>query len=210
MKKALGDEKMAKVICLQGPMAIGKTTAINYIKSTCPSIHISYENPQSILGIIRERNMNKDVLQDYIQIQRLFIKYEIERYQTFLHHSYVLCDFGIDEVEFHTLYYPVSKGYDWDIEHELKDELQQLRECKIDYIIDLTASDEQLFRNKSNDRSRNRNSFVEYQKNLYPLKKEWLQSKPNVLRIDCNNLTLTEQNELIKDKVLSLFAIKKI
>lgn len=189
-------------------MAVGKTSAARFIEQNVPDIFVSYENPNSVIKEIKRRKLNKDVLEDYIEIQKLFITNEIHQYQSWDKTQNVLVDFGVDEIEFHTLFYPVSMGYDWDIESLMKEELAQLRACHIDYIIVLQNSTENTINNKENDPSRTRNSFDFYQKKMFPLKEKWLLQKDNVVYVDCNGLSLEKQNEAIRDIIVSLLQNK--
>lgn len=198
---------MSVIISLQGAMAVGKTSVVNYVKEKYPTVYISYENPYEVLRIIKEKKYDKNKLNDYIEIQRLFIQYEIERWKSFQNHKYVLTDFGYDEIEFHTLFYPKAMGYNWDIETHLKDDLKALRKCQLDYIIYLDNDEKSIRSNKEKDSTRSRNSFEFYMTKLYPYKKDWLLQKKNVLTVNCHGLTVQEQNESVAKQILSCFKI---
>jgi len=158
MCKGVGDH-MGIVLSLQGGMAAGKTTAAKFVERSMKGIYVSYENPASIVSEIRHRGLSYNSLDSFVEIQRLFINAEIERYKSYEHYPLVLQDLGAEEIEFYTLHYPKVRGFTWDIESALGPELRQLRECKAHGILFLDVSLEKLRRHKESDASRKRGSF---------------------------------------------------
>lgn len=170
---------MSYIVSIQGGMASGKTTTARYIGEHLPGVDISYEHPASVLEKVKSFSFSKFVLKDYLQIQRLFIEAEVERYASIKVKDRVIFDLGPEEVEFYTLHFPLSIGMDWDIEHLLAQELSELRKCKLDGILFLDAPSETLRSRKEADKNRGRNSFDHYIIHLHSLKREWFLKAAN-------------------------------
>lgn len=168
---------MSVILSLQGCMAAGKTTAARYVENNLGNIFVSYENPAPLLEEIKRQGWKQNTLEGFLEIQRLFIREEIRRWEKCRHHEYVLMDLGADEIEFFTLFYPVSMGFDWDTETLLKAELTALRECVYTGVLFLSASPEVLRHHKQMDTSRKRGSFDHYLINMYRAKIEWFSSR---------------------------------
>ncbi len=66
---------MSIVLSLQGCMAVGKTTAVKYIQENAPHVNISYELNTNVIEQIKSRGLNKNIFEDYIEIQKLRILY---------------------------------------------------------------------------------------------------------------------------------------
>ena len=62
------------VLSLQGCMAVGKTTAVKYLQEHAPYINISYEINTDIVEEVKRRNLDKNVYEDYLEIQKLWLK----------------------------------------------------------------------------------------------------------------------------------------
>ncbi|MEA1976012.1 MAG: hypothetical protein U9N10_10880, partial [Bacillota bacterium] len=77
--------------------------------------------------MIKERNLNKFELDDYIEIQRLFIENEIKCYKECRSKEKAIIDLGPEEIEFYTINFPKSINKEWDIETVLHAELNELR-----------------------------------------------------------------------------------
>ena len=69
------------ILSLQGCMAVGKTTAVNYLKQNAPYINISYEVNDDVIAEVNRRNLDKNVYEDYLEIQKLWLKKEVERWE---------------------------------------------------------------------------------------------------------------------------------
>ena len=53
------------ILSLQGCMAVGKTTAINYLKEHAKYVHISYEENKGVVEEIKSRGLDKNKYEDY-------------------------------------------------------------------------------------------------------------------------------------------------
>lgn len=178
---------MSIVLSLQGCMAVGKTTAVKYVQKNAPYVNISYELNTSVIEQVKARKLNKNIFEDYIEIQKLWIAKEIERYKSAKTFQCSVMDFGAEEIEFYTVNYPKTIGADWNVKEKLHYELQQLRNCLPDRILFLDASEEILRKRKENDQTRSRMFFEHHLQYLLPLKKSWFIGRANVdvLKVDC-------------------------
>ena len=174
------------ILSLQGCMAVGKTTAVRYLQTHAPYLHISYEDNRAVIEEIRRRKLNKNCYADYLEIQRLWLRQEVLRGQHAAPYPCTVMDFGAEEIEFYTLHYPQSIGQDWEVAQALKPELDALRPYLPDRILFLDASDDVLRAHKEADTTRSREFFEQYLTTLLPLKRAWFADKPNVdvLRVD--------------------------
>jgi hypothetical protein len=127
-------------LTLQGSMAAGKSTAVQYVARHCPGLHISYENVAPMLAEIKFRGLNQIDRDGFVEIQRIFIAAEIRCWEEAQRYPATLFDMGASEIEFYTLFFPRSIGMDWDMETLLHRELTALRRCKPDEILFLDAS----------------------------------------------------------------------
>lgn len=189
---------MSIVLSLQGCMAVGKTTAVKYIQENAPYVNISYELNTNVIEQIKSRGLNKNIFEDYIEIQKLWILKEIERYQLAKQFECSVMDFGAEEIEFYTLNYPKTIGADWNVKEKLYLELQQLKDCMPDRILFLDASEQILRTHKENDQSRSRMFFDHHLQHLLPLKKSWFIGKSNVDVLEVDSLTKEEVGQKVK------------
>lgn len=174
------------ILSLQGCMAVGKTTAVNYLLQNAPYIHISYEDNRDIIDEIKRRQLDKNKYEDYLEIQKLWLNKEVARWHKAVKFPCSVMDFGAEEIEFYTLNYPKSIGVEWEIENALHTELESVRKCMPTRILFMDASDEVLIRHKENDDTRSRNFFEHHLKYLLPLKRKWFFGRTDVdiLRVD--------------------------
>ena len=100
------------VLSLQGCMAVGKTTALNYLRETAPYVNVSFEENSDVIRSIQDRGLDKSEYEDYLEIQRLWIANEVERYDQVRDCPCTVMDFGAEEIEFHTINYPKVIGED--------------------------------------------------------------------------------------------------
>ena len=189
------------ILSLQGCMAVGKTTAVRYLQEHAPYVHISYEDNSDVIAEIKQRNLDKNKYEDYLKIQRLWLRKEVERWEKAQQYPCTVMDFGAEEIEFYTLNYPKTIGMDWEVEQVLKPELDAVRACMPDRILFLNASEETLRRNKQNDTTRSRNFFDHYLQCFLPLKKAWFIGRPDVDVLDVDGLAPEELGQKVKEWV---------
>ena len=189
------------VLSLQGCMAVGKTTAVQYLRENAPYVNISYENNADVIDEIKQRQLDKNIYEDYLEIQKLWLSKEVVRYHKAKDFECSIMDFGAEEIEFYTLNYPKTIGQNWNIENAQKKELEQIRECMPTRILFLDASTEVLVRRKENDKSRSRNFFEHHLKYLLPLKRNWFLGKENVDVLNVDNLSADDVGKKVKEWV---------
>ncbi|WP_410983307.1 AAA family ATPase [Bacillus cereus] len=166
--------KMTYIISLQGPMASGKTTLARRLEQR--GFQIIYENPYEIVEKRKKLNLDIYTKEGFITNQKMFMEAKIKQFQN-ARGGIVLFDRGPEDIEFYTLHFPKLIGMDWDIEHELKEELYQLRKCRSNAILYLDVSKKKLQERKENDTSRRRSTFGE-QLNLVETEREWYKQFP--------------------------------
>ena len=186
------------ILSLQGCMAVGKTTAVRYLQTNAPYINISYEINTDIVEEVKRRNLYKNVYEDYLEIQKLWLKKEVLRYEKAKQYPCSVMDFGAEEIEFYTLNYPKSIGVDWEIENALKKELDEVRQCMPDRILFLDASDDVLRSHKQNDPTRSRNFFEHHLTHMMPLKRQWFLGRENVDLLMVDELSAEEVGAAVK------------
>lgn len=164
---------MPTILSLQGGMAAGKTTAARYVEQARRDIHVSYEDPGPVLEEVRKHGYRQDTLEGFVEIQRLFIVAEIARWRENQKYDVVLMDMGPEEIAFFTLHYPKSRGFAWDVQCLLRDELEALRGCRADRVLFVDVETDRLRRYKEEDRTRRRGSFEHYVERMLPMKKDW-------------------------------------
>ena len=189
------------VLSLQGCMAVGKTTAVRYLRENAPYVNISYENNAGIIDEIKQRQLDKNIYEDYLEIQKLWLNNEVVRYHQAKNYECSIMDFGAEEIEFYTLNYPKTIGQNWNVEDALKEELEQVRECMPTRILFLDASTEMLRMRKENDKNRSRNFFEHHLNYLLPLKRAWFIGKENVDVLNVDNLNADEVGKKVKEWV---------
>lgn len=186
------------VLSLQGCMAAGKTTAVQYLQIQEPRISVSFESNRHVIEEVKRRKLDKNQYEDYLEIQKLWLKNEIARYEEAITHPVSIMDFGAEEIEFYTLNYPKSMEKNWEIANALKSELEAVRACMPARILFLDASEETLRAHKEADAMRSREFFEYYLKYMMPLKKAWFRERKDTDWLCVDGLTAEEVGEQVK------------
>ncbi len=186
------------VLSLQGCMAAGKTTAVQYLQIQEPRISVSFESNRHVIEEVKRRKLDKNQYEDYLEIQKLWLKNEIARYEEAITHPVSIMDFGAEEIEFYTLNYPKSMEKNWEIANALKSELEAVRACMPARILFLDASEETLRAHKEADAMRSREFFEYYLKHMMPLKKAWFLERKDTDWLCVDGLTAEEVGEQVK------------
>ena len=186
------------VLSLQGCMATGKTTAVQYLQIQEPRISVSFESNRHVIEEVKWRKLDKNQYEDYLEIQKLWLKNEIARYEEAITHPVSIMDFGAEEIEFYTLNYPKSMEKNWEIANALKSELEAVRACMPARILFLDASEETLRAHKEADAMRSREFFEYYLKHMMPLKKAWFRERKDTDWLCVDGLTAEEVGEQVK------------
>ena len=180
------------VLTLQGGMAVGKTTAARYVAAHDPAVTVFLEDNAPALAALQGRGLDKHKFADYCEIQRAFIRQELDRYARAARCPCALLDLGPQEIEFYTLHYPRTLGQDWPVEQTLAAELAALRRCRIDRTLFLRASVPVLRQRKEADATRDRGFFDYTVQHLLPAKEHWFAAQPRVDFLQTDGLTQTE------------------
>lgn len=191
------------VLALQGGMAAGKTTAANWVAKHTQQVHVSLEDNSYALNALQGKKLNKQTLEGYCEIQRIFIEQEIQRYHKALEYPNALLDLGAQEIEFYTLLYPKTIGKNWPIEQLLAQELAQLRKCCAQRTLFLQASVAALQAHKNADSQRDRGFFAHSTAHLLPLKEAWFKTQPNVTFLPTDGFTIPQLGQCTLDWVLA-------
>lgn len=69
------------ILSLQGCMAVGKTTALRYLQEHAPYLHVNWEERGKVIREVGRRGLRKDVYEDYVEIQRLWLRNEATRHK---------------------------------------------------------------------------------------------------------------------------------
>ncbi len=200
---------MPFIVSLQGGMAAGKTTLAKRLQERLQDVRVSFENPSDAVNRVKELGLDKFKEQDFIEIQRIFINAEIERYQRLKENSKVIIDLGPEEIEFYTLFFPRSIGQTWDVETQLAGELKALRECRLDGILFLDASPEVLTARKTSDETRRRGFFEHYLKGLHSYKKIWFEQVKRATIMNVAELSIEETEAYAVDWLKGIDSLKQ-
>jgi deoxyadenosine/deoxycytidine kinase len=189
---------MAVLLSLQGCMAAGKTTAAQIVERRLPEIKVDYENPIPVWQEVMRRGLFVDEPWAFAERQRMFIQYEISRVNNAKKRGGVtLFDLGIEEIEFFTLFYPKSKGFDWDIENLLAPELAELRGLRPHGCLFLDAGRDVLFSRRKSDTVKSRGFFDHFIEYMAEYKIKWFTGFPNTDFLCVERLTIDEVSDRI-------------
>ena len=164
-------------------------------------MQVCFENNSSVIAQVARLGLDKRRYPDYIRIQRLWIRNEVNRWKNTEGHPCSVMDFGAEEIEFYTLHYPQSIGENWPVEQDLAPELAQLRQCMPQRILFLDAAEEELRRRRENDATRSRGFFDHYVEHLLPLKRKWFLSRSDVDVLRVDDLTPEQVRQAVKQWV---------
>ncbi len=192
---------MGLILSIQGGMAVGKTTAIQWLAEHEPLLDCFFEDVQAPLQEVKRRALDKTNYCDYLKIQRIFIAHEVERWKIIRQSPCAVVDLGAGEIEFYTLHYPRSIGKDWPIASALAPELALLRQCKAQRTLFLQASPDVLRARKEADASRERGFFPHSTNILLPMKQQWFHAQPNTDFINTDNLSKEQLCKQVHDWV---------
>lgn len=193
---------MGLILSLQGCMAVGKTTAARYLEAHISGLQVFYEDNAAVIEEVRRRGLDKTVYPDYLEIQKLWIANEIRRWNAARSAAAAVMDFGAEEIEFYTLFYPRSIGKDWNVTEPLAEELRALWRCLPRRVLFLDASVEVLRNRKTLDKSRSRTFFEHYLTTLLPMKRQWFLGRDDVDILPTDGLSRKQMCEHAADWVL--------
>ncbi len=172
-------------------MAVGKTTAARWLARSAPELTVFLEDSAAPIAEVRRRGLDKTRFEDYLEIQRIWIAHEIARWQAVQRQARgcALLDYGAEEIEFYTLFYPQSIGAGWPVEQALAGELADLRRCMPARTLFLRASPDTLRRRKAADPARGRPFFEHTLTALLSAKQAWFAGRSGTDFLDTDLLT---------------------
>lgn len=169
-------------IAIHGAMAVGKTSLIRKLEANYPHLTYSFEDISDVVRKIDCLGLNKNLYNDYLINQELFIKHEMRRFND-LGHCKAIMDYSAEEVVFQTLNFPKVFHPEW-TGHHIERLAARLNPYFVDYILYLDAHPKVLYQRKNSDTSRSRKSFDHYMHGLHVLKKEWFKRLDHVTILD--------------------------
>lgn len=174
---------MGTVFSLSGSKAVGKTTLINGLRKTIPELQIREGFRQNDTGYCM------DIEEEYYKNQCWYINREIEEYNLFRSNGNpTLLLRGPEDVEFYTLHYPATKGFEWDVEKRLHTELEELRACRSDYIIYLDATEDIILQRKICDDTKPRKNMQNWMQYWQPYIEPYMKNIEYTKVFDTTNM----------------------
>ncbi|MED4785120.1 AAA family ATPase [Brevibacillus choshinensis] len=196
---------MRQILSLQGGMAAGKTTLAKRLQDALEDVLVVYENPYPLIEKRKQLNLDLKKEKDFILNQKMFIEQEVEKYRR-LPDANIIYDRGPEDIEFYTLFYPISIGKEWDMEGQLKAELSELRACRSDAILYLDAKAETLLAHKQGDATRSRNSFGQAM-SMLPYEKAWFAQFPTMTMLEIDKLDPQEVESRAQELLAKLWKV---
>lgn len=190
---------MGITFSLSGCKAVGKTTLINGLRQKMPDLIIREGFRQTDTGY----NMKNE--QEYYANEKWYIEREIKEYNMYKSLPFpVMLLRGPEDLEFYAFHYPKLNNFDWDIELNLKEELQALRRCRSDYILYLDADMETIFQRKVNDNKRRLN-MDDWLLNWQPYIEKYIKANTRTTVLNTGNMNsaqvLSWTLDWMKDKI---------
>lgn len=185
------------IIALEGPRAVGKTTLLNNLSKTNPSIKIFHGYKY------HGKHFELSKVDDFCANQLIYIRQKLEQYETLANNDINLITCGTEDIIFYTLNYPRIMGHDWTVETELHSWILSLQEKKSDAIIYLDATDEVILSRNRND-TRDRFNLENWLALWKDKMRCWFLSYRNCLYIDTSRLKAEEVAKKVHDSILDL------
>lgn len=191
---------MGVIFSLSGCKAVGKTTLINGLRKKMPDLIIREGFRQIDTGY----NMKNE--QDYYANEKWYIEREIKEYKEYRSQSFpVMLLRGPEDLEFYAFHYSKLNNFDWDIELNLKEDLQALRRCRSDYILYLDADMETILQRKVNDNKRRLN-MDDWLLNWQPYIEKKIKDNPRTTILNTGNMNAAQvlnwTIDWMEDKIL--------
>ena len=173
---------MSILLSLQGGMAAGKSTAARFAENALPWLVVDYENPIPVWKEVERLGLFENTCENFVARQRMFMEWELKRRDRAVERGGVtLFDLGAEEIEFFSLFYPMSLGFDWDVETLLAPELAALRSRRPDAVLYLDATHETLTSRRAYDSEKKRGFFDHFISKMADNKRSWFASYPNTI-----------------------------
>ncbi len=178
---------MGVIFSLSGCKAVGKTTLLREIKNKLPNIIIREGFRKFDMGF------DTSIEEQFYENERCYIRREIEEYKIFRESkSPALLLRGAEDLEFYALHYPKIIGTTWDVEHNLRNELAELRKCSSDYILYLDVDLEIINQRKNHDATKTRNNMKNWLENWQPFIEDYIKANPKTTILNTNKMSAKE------------------
>lgn len=163
------------ILAIHGGMAVGKTTLIQKLKEKYPMLTVDYEDISSVL--IKTKGLNKSIYSEYVKNQQYFIEHEKNRMNRLKDAVFVLMDYSMEEVLYHTISHMKLNHPN---KHDLETLIEDSKQYYVDRILYLSANDATLMERKLCDATRSRKSFDDYIQGIHQDKLEWFSQLDHV------------------------------
>jgi deoxyadenosine/deoxycytidine kinase len=189
---------MGKIFALEGLKGTGKTTLLNNLK-------IIYPKLECIEGFKLDNNLDLNIEKEFYKNQNIYIEKKISQYKKFLKSSKnALITRGVENIKKFTERYPKIYNYDWEVEKNLKQELEILESYRSDLIIYLNANDETIKKRVFNDMNKRRDNIDKYLEVWGKEIRNWYNEYKNLRIIETENKTSLEVAEEVKRILIEL------
>lgn len=200
-----------KIISIQGPRAVGKSSLIDALK----------DNSDFSLTTMKEfgyeERKKRDLFQfdltikaHFLRNQEIFFQGEYLRYKKIMKIStdYLVLDRGPEDTLCFSEIYPkiINKG--WNIQRELQELKNKYIKYESDIIIYLDASIDIIKQRQINDNRKIRSNFSDYISSYYKLEKEYFLKIPTTIYINTMNSTTKNVYEIVVEHLIKLNIFK--
>ena len=172
------------IVEINGYKAVGKSTLIAGLRKRFPNA-LFREGFRKI-----KNGLDQAKEEEYYENERAYIKREIEEFKELINSDkLVILLRGPEDCLFYAKYAPKLKfGYDWDVETRLKEEFEELKKYKADYILWLDADKDVINNRKINDSTKPRLNMEKWNKIWNPFLGDYIKQIPYTEILDTSNM----------------------
>lgn len=141
---------------LAGLRGVGKTTLYNNLRERYP--HFIYLGTYERKKYLQQYKIPKPKDEvTYYCAQKIYMGFIFNILGSYnQEEKIIIMDRGPEYSEFYTKFYPIIKGYDWNVEANMHKELKELKNYKSDYILFLDAPEKILAKRRVYDEKNRR------------------------------------------------------
>lgn len=186
------------IVSIEGFKGVGKTTLISELKKYYPDFcYITSKERNAYL----KKNLNydnSDSENQFYVMQKTLIEFMNNIYEKYSQDKMIIMDRGPEDLEFYTRYYPYAHGFNWNTQKNLSKELNTLGKIRSDRVLFLDASDDVIFKRRTNDKKvRVKNEKTEFLSSK--LMKEYFLKLDYTKLINTDNIEARDVVDLSKD-----------